>query len=47
MQERGRDGKVHTINQTAVCESRKQVIEWYGLEESDIVSYNIEEINNE
>ena len=47
MQERGRDGKVHTINQTAVCESRKQVIEWYGLEESDIVSYNIEEVNNE
>lgn len=43
MKERGKDGKVRTITQTAVCESRKQVVEFYGLNEPDILSYNIEE----
>jgi len=43
MQERGRDGVVRTITQTAVCESRKQVVEFYGLNEPDIVSYKIKE----
>lgn len=44
MQERGEDGVVRTINQTTVCESRQQVIDWYGLNEPDIVSYNIKEV---
>ena len=44
MKERQKDGSIHTLTQTAVCRSRKEVIEWYGLEEPDIVSYNIEEI---
>ena len=43
MEERGKDGKVRTLTQTAVCESRKQVIEFYGLNEPDILSYKIEE----
>ena len=43
MQERGRDGVVRTIIQTAVCESRKQVVDFYGLNEPDIVSYEIKE----
>lgn len=43
MQERGKDGVVRTITQTAVCESREQVVEFYGLNEPDIVSYKIKE----
>ena len=43
MQERGKDGVVRTLKQTAVCENRKQVIEWYGLNEPDIVSYEIKD----
>lgn len=43
MVERQKDGSTHTIEQTAVCSTRKQVIEWYGLNEPDIVSYKIEE----
>ena len=43
MEERGRDGVVRTIKQTAVCETRQQVIDWYGLEEPDIISYTITE----
>ena len=43
MEEMGKDGKVRTIKQTAVCESRKQIIDWYGLNEPDILSYNIKE----
>lgn len=42
MQERQKDGSIHTIEQTAVCQTRQQVIDWYGLNEPDIVSYNIE-----
>jgi len=42
MVERQKDGTTHTIEQTAVCETRRQVIEWYGLREPDIVSYKIE-----
>ena len=41
MKERGRDGSIHTIEQTAICQSRKQVIEFYGLHEPDIVGYTI------
>lgn len=44
MEEIGRDGVVRTLTQTAVCETRRQVIEWYGLEEPDILSYEIHEI---
>ena len=44
MNERQKDGSIHTLTQTAVCHSRREVIEWYGLDEPDIVSYNIEEI---
>jgi hypothetical protein len=43
MQERQKDGSIHTIEQTAVCQTRQQVIDWYGLNEPDIVSYEIEE----
>ena len=44
MKEMGKDGKVRTITQTALCESRKQVIDFYGLNEPDIISYSIKEI---
>ena len=43
MEELGKDGKVRTLNQTAICENRQQVIEIYGLNEPDILSYEIEE----
>ena len=44
MVERQKDGSTRTIVQTAICDSRKRVIEWYGLNEPDIVSYEIEEV---
>ena len=40
-----RNGTTHTIEQTAICETRQQVIDWYGLNEPDIVSYKIEVID--
>lgn len=43
MRELGKDGKVRTNKQTAVCETREQVIEWYGLNEPDILDYEIYE----
>lgn len=39
-----RDGKVRKIVQEAYCESRAQVVEFYGLNEPDIFSYQIEEL---
>lgn len=45
MVERQKNGTTHTITQTAVCPSRDAVIKWYGLNEPDIVSYTIEEID--
>lgn len=45
MRELGKDGEVRTIKQTAVCETRQQVIEWYGLKEPDILSYEIKEVD--
>lgn len=45
MVEAGRDGKERTIEQTAVCENRQQVMEFYGLNEPDIVSYRIQQID--
>lgn len=44
MVERQKDGSTHTLTQTAMCENRQQVIDWYGLNEPDIVSYSIMEI---
>ena len=44
MVERQKDGSTHTLTQTAYCRDRKEVIEWYGLNEPDIVSYTIEEV---
>ena len=41
MVERQKDGSTITLTQTAVCETRQQVIDWYGLNEPDIVSYSI------
>ena len=43
MEERQRDGSTHTLTQTAVCQNRQQVIEFYGLNEPDIISYTITE----
>ena len=40
-----RNGKTTTLTQTAVCRNRQEVIDWYGLNEPDIVSYNIREID--
>ena len=45
MVEAQKDGTTKTITKTAHCEDRQQVIDWYGLEEPDIVSYDIIEIN--
>lgn len=44
MVEQGIDGRIHTLNQIAVCESREQVIKFYGLTEPDILEYDITEI---
>lgn len=44
MDERQMDGSIHTITQFAVCQTRQQVVEWYGLNEPDIVDYTIEEL---
>lgn len=46
MQEKGADGKVRPIEQEACCENRQQVIDWYGLQEPDIVDYSITEIKD-
>lgn len=42
MREQGADGKVRTITQFAHCETRQQVIDWYGLNQPDILDYQIE-----
>jgi len=42
MVERQKDGTTHTITQTAVCRNEHEVINFYGLNEPDIVSYDIE-----
>ena len=46
MKERGRDGVVRELKQAAICETRSQVVEFYGLNEPDIVSYSIREVGN-
>ena len=45
MREFGKDGQERILKQTAVCETRQQVIDWYGLNEPDILSYEIKEVN--
>lgn len=37
-------GSDHEIEQFAVCETRQQVIDWYGLKEPDIEYYRITEV---
>ena len=44
MVERGRDGKIRTLHQHAWCVSEEELIKWYGLNEPDIISYEIKEI---
>ena len=44
MNELQRDGSIHTLNQMAICESREELVKWYGLDQPDIVSYTIEEV---
>lgn len=36
-------GSDHEMVQTAVCNSRQEVIEWYGLNQPDIEYYRITE----
>lgn len=45
MTEIGKDGKVRTTTQRAFCENRQQVVNFYGLNEPDILEYTIEEID--
>jgi hypothetical protein len=45
MRELDRDGQVREIKQTAHCETRQQVIDFYGLNEPDILDYEITEID--
>lgn len=44
MQERQKDGSVRELNVEASAPNRQKVIDWYGLNEPDIVSFKIEEI---
>lgn len=44
MQERQKDGSVLELKVEAIAPSREAVIDWYGLNEPDIVSFKIEEI---
>lgn len=37
------DGTVRVLHQHAHCESREQVINWYGLNSPDIAYYDINE----
>ena len=44
MQELGPDGKIRTLETTAFCEDRSDVIKFYGLNQPDIIDYDIEEV---
>ena len=46
MKERGKDGVVRTLKQTAVCQTEQQVIDWYGLKKPDILEYKIQKFEN-
>lgn len=39
-----RGGVVRTLTQDAYCESEAQVVEFYGLNEPDILDYEIREV---
>ena len=45
MVELQKDGTAHTLEQVAYCRDRQEVIEWYGLEQPDILSYSITQID--
>lgn len=40
-----RDGRVRTLHQTARCASPQQVIDFYGLNEPDIIDFVITPID--
>lgn len=44
MQERQKDGSILELKVEASAPSREAVIDWYGLNEPDIVSFKIEEM---
>ena len=44
MQERQENGSVRTLAQVAVCPAEQDVIKFYGLNEPDIVSFDIKEV---
>jgi len=44
MVELQKDGTTRTIIQQAHCRDRQEVIDWYGLEQPDILSYTIVEV---
>lgn len=46
MEEMGTDGRVRTLTQTAICGCKEHVVEWYGLNGPDILSYTITEITD-
>lgn len=39
-----RNGRTTTLKQMAYLGSRQEVIDWYGLNEPDILSYEIKEV---
>lgn len=41
MVEKQPDGTTRTITQTAICRNEEEVVNFYGLNEPDIVSYDI------
>ena len=47
MVELQKDGSTRTLTQIAVCSTRQGVIDWYGLNEPDIISYQIEDVTDE
>ena len=38
------NGVTHICTRTAIVENRQAVIDWYGLEEPEVLSYKIVEI---
>ena len=40
-----RNGKTTTLKQIAYCNSQQEIIDWYGLKEPDILSYEIKEMD--
>lgn len=42
--EKGKDGQERTFIREVFCESRQQVIDWYGLNEPDIINYTIDAV---